>query len=199
MTLLPLGSAVVGPSATGVPGVTSTSPPPAVHGIPPRGDDGARDLPESAADPDPSESTQSLKKTLAPLQPATSSWPSIGPGTSVSPLLPDVFSRQVSPAPSLPSVVGRRPSLARPQSPGDSGGERAGSPEAFLDYYSLGAVIGQGAFGAVYFCTMTDSFEKFAVKLVDRIETPMENIQREVEIQKNMDHPNIARVHDVFF
>ncbi|CAK0823777.1 unnamed protein product [Prorocentrum cordatum] len=74
-----------------------------------------------------------------------------------------------------------------------------GSGGAFLDQYTLGQMLGQGAFGIVYVCTAVSSREEFAVKMVDRVETPAENIQREVDLQRKMDHPNIAKVLDVFF
>eukprot|EP00928_Gymnodinium_smaydae_P001437 TRINITY_DN10531_c0_g1_i1.p1 TRINITY_DN10531_c0_g1~~TRINITY_DN10531_c0_g1_i1.p1 ORF type:complete len:910 (+),score=161.28 TRINITY_DN10531_c0_g1_i1:63-2792(+) len=95
-----------------------------------------------------------------------------------------------------------------------------------LDHYALGGIVGQGAYAAVYSCTLQtanhdatwceeDDCEEarqrqawrsaagagttLAVKMVDKVESPVDDIRREVELQKRLDHPNIVRIHEVFF
>lgn len=91
-------------------------------------------------------------------------------------------------------------SLHRAPCSGDDGEEHC--PRAFLDEYILGEMLGQGAFGVVYSCRRLlrdDVEQEQAVKMVDKVETPPEQIRREAEIQKQVLHPNVVRVHDVFF
>eukprot|EP00927_Polykrikos_kofoidii_P022955 TRINITY_DN21284_c0_g1_i1.p1 TRINITY_DN21284_c0_g1~~TRINITY_DN21284_c0_g1_i1.p1 ORF type:complete len:1265 (+),score=242.72 TRINITY_DN21284_c0_g1_i1:263-3796(+) len=68
----------------------------------------------------------------------------------------------------------------------------------FLDLYSLGDVLGQGAFGVVYLCIDRHTEQELAVKMVDKVETPVEDILREAALHKTLDHPRIVKVHAVF-
>eukprot|EP00403_Amphidinium_massartii_P030588 CAMPEP_0178389914 /NCGR_PEP_ID=MMETSP0689_2-20121128/10373_1 /TAXON_ID=160604 /ORGANISM="Amphidinium massartii, Strain CS-259" /LENGTH=753 /DNA_ID=CAMNT_0020010401 /DNA_START=79 /DNA_END=2340 /DNA_ORIENTATION=+ len=67
-----------------------------------------------------------------------------------------------------------------------------------LAEYSLGAVLGQGAFGIVYACKKKGTNEEFAVKLIDKVESIPEDIKRETEMQAKLDHPTIVRLHKVY-
>lgn len=72
--------------------------------------------------------------------------------------------------------------------------------QQLLAEYDLGDVLGQGAFGVVYACTRkgTKDFD-LAVKMVDKVETPVAEIRREVEMLMAVDHPAIVRCHNVYY
>jgi len=71
--------------------------------------------------------------------------------------------------------------------------------ERLLDKYTLGKVLGQGAFGVVYACKKKASNEEFAVKMVDQVETPLIEIRQEVGMLKKLAHPCVVKLHDVFY
>mmetsp|Transcript_40763 Transcript_40763/g.113317 ORF Transcript_40763/g.113317 Transcript_40763/m.113317 type:complete len:781 (-) Transcript_40763:100-2442(-) len=68
-----------------------------------------------------------------------------------------------------------------------------------LEEYSVGPTLGEGAFGVVYLCTKRSTGEEVAVKMVDKVETPVEAIKREAEMLRSMNHYNIVKFHQVFF
>jgi serine/threonine protein kinase len=63
----------------------------------------------------------------------------------------------------------------------------------------VGQTLGEGAFGVVYACTNRATGEEVAVKMVDKVETPVEAIRKEAEMLKGLSHPNIVKFHAVFF
>mmetsp|Transcript_43828 Transcript_43828/g.101256 ORF Transcript_43828/g.101256 Transcript_43828/m.101256 type:complete len:763 (-) Transcript_43828:135-2423(-) len=67
-----------------------------------------------------------------------------------------------------------------------------------LAEYSLGAVLGQGAFGIVYACKKKGTGDEYAVKLIDKVESTPEDIKRETEMQAKLDHPTIVKLHKVY-
>lgn len=71
-------------------------------------------------------------------------------------------------------------------------------PPKLLDEYTLGKVLGQGAFGIVYKCTSRATKEEFAVKMVDKVETPLEAIQKESDMLFKLAHENVVKLHAVF-
>jgi len=71
--------------------------------------------------------------------------------------------------------------------------------EKLLDKYSLGKVLGQGAFGVVYSCKRKGTKEEFAVKMIDQVETPVAEIKQEVEMLQKLAHPCLVKLHDVFY
>lgn len=73
--------------------------------------------------------------------------------------------------------------------------------EKLLDKYTLGAMLGQGAFGVVYACTKrgTKPPEEYAVKMIDKVESHMSDIKREVDMLTLLTHPTIIRLVDVFW
>eukprot|EP00928_Gymnodinium_smaydae_P030565 TRINITY_DN22695_c0_g1_i1.p1 TRINITY_DN22695_c0_g1~~TRINITY_DN22695_c0_g1_i1.p1 ORF type:complete len:755 (-),score=174.66 TRINITY_DN22695_c0_g1_i1:255-2519(-) len=72
--------------------------------------------------------------------------------------------------------------------------------ERLLDSYVLGDVLGQGAFGIVYACALKDTKDFiYAVKMVDKYETPVADIKREAEMLKRLEHPNVVKCHNVYF
>jgi len=86
-----------------------------------------------------------------------------------------------------------RPGATSPR-PGNKG-----SGGKLLDKYKLGKQVGQGAFGVVYKCRKRGTEEEFAVKMIDQVETPLAEIQREVDMLFKMAHPCIVKIHDVFY
>lgn len=83
-----------------------------------------------------------------------------------------------------------------PKSSGGKGGDNA----QLLSEYTLGEVLGQGAFGVVYACTRKGQKDfSFAVKMVDKVETPVAEIQKEADMLKMLEHPNVVKFHSVYF
>lgn len=68
-----------------------------------------------------------------------------------------------------------------------------------LDYYTVGATLGEGAFGVVYACVNIRTGEEVAVKMVDRAETQLDVIKREADILANLNHDNIVKFHQVIY
>eukprot|EP00448_Togula_jolla_P008186 CAMPEP_0170603380 /NCGR_PEP_ID=MMETSP0224-20130122/18883_1 /TAXON_ID=285029 /ORGANISM="Togula jolla, Strain CCCM 725" /LENGTH=794 /DNA_ID=CAMNT_0010928261 /DNA_START=49 /DNA_END=2433 /DNA_ORIENTATION=- len=68
-----------------------------------------------------------------------------------------------------------------------------------LDDYKLGKVLGQGAFGIVYLAHAKSSQAQFAVKMIDKVETPLAEIQEEISMLRDMEHENIVKLHNVYF
>lgn len=66
--------------------------------------------------------------------------------------------------------------------------------------YTLGQVLGQGAFGVVYACAKngTNQFS-YAVKMVDKVETPVNDIKAEADMLKLLAHPNVVKFHNLYF
>eukprot|EP00930_Biecheleria_cincta_P040019 TRINITY_DN27455_c0_g1_i1.p1 TRINITY_DN27455_c0_g1~~TRINITY_DN27455_c0_g1_i1.p1 ORF type:complete len:827 (+),score=155.58 TRINITY_DN27455_c0_g1_i1:47-2527(+) len=67
-----------------------------------------------------------------------------------------------------------------------------------LDRYKLGRELGQGAFGIVYECTKLKTKVKYAVKMVDKAETPRDEITRECEMLLRAAHPCVIKLHEIF-
>ena len=55
-----------------------------------------------------------------------------------------------------------------------------------LDEYSVGLTLGEGAFGVVSVCKRRATGEEYAVKMVDKVETPVEAIKKEADILMSM-------------
>lgn len=69
-----------------------------------------------------------------------------------------------------------------------------------LDEYNVGEMLGQGAFGIVYACKPRSPPDKdCAVKMVDKVETPVDKIKEEAEMLRLMDHNNVIKCHDVIY
>ncbi|KAK4523374.1 hypothetical protein GAYE_PCTG52G1268 [Galdieria yellowstonensis] len=69
------------------------------------------------------------------------------------------------------------------------------------DYYSIGDVLGVGAFGTVRVAFDKESGEKVALKIIKKDSfkaKELEHLQREVEILRSMQHPNIVQTYDIF-
>jgi serine/threonine protein kinase len=86
--------------------------------------------------------------------------------------------------------------------PGTSTTTTSGSAKQerrLLDEYQVGATLGEGAFGVVSNCKHRVTKEEFAVKMVDKVETPVEAIRKEADMLQSLDHPNIVKFHGVFY
>ena len=74
--------------------------------------------------------------------------------------------------------------------------------EAFHQFYFLASqILGQGAFGVVQKCTHRVSMEERAVKIIEKAgmgEQESIRLKYEVNILKNLVHPNIVRLYEVF-
>jgi serine/threonine protein kinase len=69
------------------------------------------------------------------------------------------------------------------------------------DIYKVGKELGRGAFAVVKECVHKQSGRKYAVKIIDRNamgDTNELSLQREIEIMKKVDHPNIILLRQVF-
>jgi serine/threonine protein kinase len=76
---------------------------------------------------------------------------------------------------------------------------KSNSNEKLLDKYSLGQILGQGAFGVVYSCTDNDTGTEYAVKMIDKVESPLADIKREIEMLQVLSCQHIVRLHNVYF
>ncbi|KAL4100235.1 hypothetical protein PRIC1_008029 [Phytophthora ramorum] len=74
-------------------------------------------------------------------------------------------------------------------------------PAGFNEKYRIGRVIGEGNFSIVKECTNRSSGDRFAVKCINKAAlNPKDrsNLVQEIEILKDMSHPNIIKLFDVY-
>jgi calcium-dependent protein kinase len=69
------------------------------------------------------------------------------------------------------------------------------------DYIFSRKRIGKGAFSTIYKGTHKFNGNTYAIKEIcfDNLEKIRENIRREFTLMKALNHPNIIKLHDVFF
>lgn len=77
---------------------------------------------------------------------------------------------------------------------------RSASRCNIIDFYSLGAQLGFGSFGAVRLATEIGTGVTRAVKIVERTSNVKERefITREIAVMLSVSHPNLVRTHDIF-
>mmetsp|Transcript_14686 Transcript_14686/g.37679 ORF Transcript_14686/g.37679 Transcript_14686/m.37679 type:complete len:781 (-) Transcript_14686:351-2693(-) len=92
-----------------------------------------------------------------------------------------------------------KPATPKSAQTGSSGKSSKVQEMRLLEEYSVGQTLGEGAFGVVSNCRKRSTGEEFAVKMVDKVETPVDAIKKEAEMMQAMDHPNIVKVHGVFY
>jgi len=69
------------------------------------------------------------------------------------------------------------------------------------DYYKISSCIGRGAFGEVRKCLHKDTRALRAVKIINKKyleEAEKEKLLSEINILKQMDHPNILKLYEFF-
>lgn len=68
------------------------------------------------------------------------------------------------------------------------------------DNYVLGDELGQGGFSVVVEATSKKDGCKYAVKIIDKniIKEDIKLLKREIEIMKQVDHPNILKLHEIY-
>jgi len=76
--------------------------------------------------------------------------------------------------------------------------EPQGKTRKLLEEYAVGITIGEGAFGVVRICQHRATGKEYAVKMVDKVETPVKSIMKEAEMLRTLQHPNIVKFKDVF-
>ena len=72
---------------------------------------------------------------------------------------------------------------------------------SFQEKYSLGQVLGEGAYGQVKECILIETGEKRAVKIVEIAKlSPRDRdlLMNEIQNLKDMDHPNILKMYEFF-
>ena len=71
-------------------------------------------------------------------------------------------------------------------------------PEDVKEKYELKEVLGKGTFGLVRRC-VDESGKSYALKTILKAKVPdAEILKREIEIMRQVDHPHIIRLYDVF-
>jgi len=70
----------------------------------------------------------------------------------------------------------------------------------FSEKYKLGKELGKGGFSIVYKCTYNLDGKAYAVTVIDKeaLKEDIKLLQREVEIMKKVDHPNILKLHEIY-
>ncbi|OMJ84731.1 hypothetical protein SteCoe_14122 [Stentor coeruleus] len=75
-------------------------------------------------------------------------------------------------------------------------------PKRLQDNYRIGKVLGSGTFGIVRQATHKKTSQEYAVKIFPKSalykEMLSESLKNEIEILKNLDHPNIIKIFDDF-
>ena len=72
---------------------------------------------------------------------------------------------------------------------------------AIKDVYKIEATIGKGSFATVKKAKNRETGERFVVKVLSKKKMTEEDkiaMQTEIEILKQVDHPNIVRLIDIF-
>lgn len=78
---------------------------------------------------------------------------------------------------------------------------RKSSSKSVSDFYTLGKVLGEGAFAQVVEGWDRDSAERFAIKVIRKREYDpyeMEFVLREMNILRSVHHPNVVSTFDIF-
>lgn len=81
----------------------------------------------------------------------------------------------------------------------DEDAGRTQKKRELLDDYTLGKVVGEGGFGIVYLCTSKKTGGEYAVKMIDKVETPLEDIRKEAAWLFKLEHPSVVKLHDVYY
>jgi len=92
----------------------------------------------------------------------------------------------------------------------NSGSERRASVDSSHDFfkanlfervYNLGEEIAVGRYSKIYHCTNKETKEEWAAKVVKHAELPkeeLEALQVEIDILRQLSHPNVIKLHEMF-
>lgn len=78
---------------------------------------------------------------------------------------------------------------------------KSASCSSLEDFYTMGDLLGEGAFAQVKLATDKETGDKFAVKIIKKHgydPKEMEYIMREMDIMKSVSHPNVVNTMDMF-
>uniref|UniRef100_A0A3B0MGI9 Calcium-dependent protein kinase 1 n=1 Tax=Theileria annulata TaxID=5874 RepID=A0A3B0MGI9_THEAN len=74
--------------------------------------------------------------------------------------------------------------------------------DEFKNLFTVCRKLGSGAYGTVFLCKKTNGTKEYAVKVINKLKSPSSNdssrLLREVKYLKELDHPNIAKLYDVY-
>lgn len=71
--------------------------------------------------------------------------------------------------------------------------------DAYISRYELMDILGEGAFGVVRKCRNRETGELAAVKTIDKSRIQdVKSLQREIELLKEVHHPHIIELYDVY-
>lgn len=79
-----------------------------------------------------------------------------------------------------------------------SGGGGGNQNKRLIEVYDVGAKLGEGAFGVVHECTHREKGGTYAVKMIDKVEQEIDDIQREIDMIQTFKHRNVVGCMDVF-
>jgi len=75
------------------------------------------------------------------------------------------------------------------------------APGHFREHYRIGDKLGEGAFSVVHICQNKETNHNFAVKIIRKSglsEDDLEGLQSEISIMKELDHPHIIKLIEVY-
>eukprot|EP01100_Stratorugosa_tubuloviscum_P000389 TRINITY_DN1084_c0_g1_i1.p1 TRINITY_DN1084_c0_g1~~TRINITY_DN1084_c0_g1_i1.p1 ORF type:complete len:295 (-),score=67.79 TRINITY_DN1084_c0_g1_i1:822-1706(-) len=73
-------------------------------------------------------------------------------------------------------------------------------PAGFLELYDLGEELGRGAFSVVKKCTLKETRQEYAVKIINKknLGADIVRLETEIEILQRVNHPNVISLKDLF-
>ena len=74
--------------------------------------------------------------------------------------------------------------------------------EQFQTNYKVGPQVGSGSFGSVRKCLHIKTGQMRAVKIIEKVagevDKEKETLKKELEILRNLDHPNIVKLYEYY-
>jgi len=78
-------------------------------------------------------------------------------------------------------------------------GSAANIDMLLLKEYFVDQTLGEGAYGVVSSCRHRVTGAEYAVKMADKVETPVDLIKKEAAVLEALNHPNIIKFHGVYY